>query len=78
MNIVAAQRMILELQRALDQRVNVQRFFLWSSGPRELQQILNDARRATGLAMRKLQLALGIFLDSFAVPQKLRNTQDRG
>ena len=34
MNIVAAQRMILKLKGALDQRVDVERLFLRSSGPR--------------------------------------------
>src|SRR6266849_6563875 len=71
MNIVAPQRMILQLKRPLDQRIDVKRLFLRSSRPRELQQVLNDARGATGLAMRKLELALGIFLDAFAIPQEL-------
>ena len=56
-DVVAAQRMFLKLKRALDEIVDVEKFFLSGSGAREFEQVLHDARGAAGLAMREIELA---------------------
>ena len=68
-DVVAAQRMFVELERALDEVADVERFFLWRGGAREFEQVLDDASGAAGLAMGEVELALGGFVDACAFAQ---------
>src|SRR5204863_9950492 len=59
LNIVAAQRMFVKLECALEKIAEDKRLFLGGSRAREFEKILDDTCRATGLAMRKFQLSSG-------------------
>src|SRR6267378_1177386 len=76
LDIVAAQRVFLQLQRALEKVVEIEGLFLWRSGAREFQKILDDARGAAGLAVRQFQLASGGIIGSFTLAEKLGNADD--
>ena len=56
-DVVAAEGMLVKLQRAIDDEVQVQRFFLRRGGAREFEKILHDARGAAGLAVGHIELA---------------------
>src|SRR5439155_25993783 len=78
LNIVAAQRMFVKLECALEKIAEVKRLFLGGSRAREFEKILDDTRRATGLAMRKFQLAFGGVVLSLALAKKLGDAKDGG
>ncbi len=63
-DIVAAERMIVELESAIDDGVEVERLLLGRSGTREFEKILDDAGGAAGLTMSHVELALGAFVDA--------------
>src|SRR5690242_4449856 len=78
LNVVAAQRVLLQLQSALDNGVDIERLAQRRGGARKFQEILHDARGAASLAMRQIELALGIFVAVVGVAQKFGDAKNRG
>src|SRR6266481_3908041 len=68
--------MILELQRAVDDDVEVQGLFLRGSWTRKLEKILDDARGAASLAVRHFELALGVIVHALALAEEFAGTED--
>src|ERR1700722_954832 len=70
--------MVVQLKGALDQVADTERLLLRGCGTREFEEILHDARRAAGLAMRQIELALGGIVEAFALAQEFRYSQNGG
>src|SRR5882672_2872173 len=68
--------MFVQLERALEEVIEVERFFLRRSGARKFEKVLDDARGAAGLAVCELKLALGGVVGSFTFAEKFGDTQD--
>src|SRR5215472_2739837 len=75
-DIVAAQRVLVQLKGALDQIVDVEKLLLGRSGTRELQKVLDDACGAAGLAMGEIELALEGLIGRRALAQEFGDPQD--
>src|SRR5437660_11321174 len=78
LNIVAAERMFVKLECAIEKIAEIKRLFLGGSGAREFGKILDDTRRAAGLTVRKFQLAFGGVVLSLALAKKLGDANDGG
>ena len=76
-NLVALQRVLVELQSSLDQGY-IKRLLLRRSWARKFQKVLNDTRRATRLAMGQLQLTLRGIVATLPLPEKFGDAQNRG
>src|SRR5437899_317164 len=76
-DVVAAKRMFVQLEGSLEEAIDVERSFLGRSRAREFEKILDDARGAPGLPVRKIQLALAGVIGSLAFAEKFGNTEDR-
>src|SRR6266446_4530934 len=78
LDVVAAERMLVQLQSALDEAVDVERFLVRGRGARELEEILDDARGAARLPMGEFQLSLGRVIGAFPLSEKLGDAEDSG
>ncbi len=78
LDLIAPQRMLLQLESALDEHIDIQRLFLRRSRPGKFQQILHDARCAPGLAMSQFQLALHSLIGAGAFAKQLGNAKNGG
>ena len=75
-DLIATKRVFLQLEGALDEHIDVQRFLLRRSRAGKFQQILDNARGAAGLAMGQFQLALHRFVGAGALAKQLGNAKD--
>src|SRR6267142_2196006 len=78
LDIVAAERMILELKCAVNDHVEIQYFFLWRGWPRKFEKVLDDAGSAAGLAVGHFQLALGIVVHALTLAEKFACPKNGG
>src|SRR6266699_1863452 len=76
-DVVAAKRMLLQLEDSLEEAIDVERSFLGRSRAREFEKVLDDTCGAPRLAVGKIQLALAGVIGSFAFAEKFGNTEDR-
>ena len=70
--------MLVELQGAFDETVDVERLLLRRSGTRELQKILHDAGGAASLTVGEFQLAFCGIVEAFAFAQEFGDAEDGG
>src|SRR5258708_15589203 len=68
--------MILELQRAVYDHIEVQRLFLRGSWTRKLEKILHDARGAASLAVGHFELTLGVIVHSLTFAEKFAGAEN--
>src|SRR5260370_42006381 len=68
--------MILELQRAVNDHIEVQRLFLRGSWTRKLEKILHDARGAASLAVGHFELTLGVIVHALTFAEKLAGAEN--
>src|SRR6266481_8076928 len=68
--------MILELQRAVDDDVEVQGLFLRGSWTRKLEKILYDARGAASLAVGHFELTLGVIVHALTFAEKFAGAEN--
>src|SRR5579859_352071 len=59
LDVVSAERMLVQLQSAVDDAVEIDGLLLGRGRPGEFEKILNDACGAASLAMSQFELALG-------------------
>jgi len=78
LNGITAQRMLVELEGAIEDGVEIQSFLLRGGGTRKFEEVLNDAGSATGLAMGHFQLAFGVIVNASAITQEFAGTQNGG
>ena len=77
-DVVAAQGVFVELERALDDHVHIEGFFLGRGGARKFQKILDDAGGAAGLAMGHFQLAARVFVNALAIAEEFAGAENGG
>ena len=75
---VAAKGMLVQLEGAVDNVVEVEHLLLWGSGAREFQEVLHDAGGAAGLTVSHFELALGALVDALAIAQQFANAENGG
>src|SRR6266852_6107214 len=78
LDVIAAERMLVQLQSALYEAVDVERFLVRRRRARELEKILDDTSGAARLPMREFELALGWFIGPFPFAEQLGNAEDGG
>src|SRR5580692_102816 len=76
-DIISAKRVLVELERAIDDTVEIDGFFLGRSGAGKFEKVLNDARSATGLTMGDLELAFGGFGIRLTFAEQFRDAENR-
>ena len=77
-DLIAPQGMFLQLEGALNEHIDVQRFFLRRSRAGKFQQILDNSRGAAGLPMSQFQLALHSFVGAGAFAKQFGDAKDGG
>src|SRR5208282_5860148 len=77
-NAVAAKGMLVQLQGAVYDVVEVEHLFLRRSGAREFQKVLHDARGAAGLTVSHFELALGAIVDALAIAEQFADAENGG
>ena len=73
---VAAERVFVQLEGAIDNAIEIDGFFLWRSGPGKLEKILDDASGAAGLTVSQFELALGGFGIRLAFAQQFSDAEN--
>ena len=68
----------MKLKSAVNNAIEIDRFFLGRSGTGKFEKILNDARGAAGLATRDFKLALGGFGIGGAFAEQFRDAENGG
>src|ERR1700722_8862898 len=77
-DIVAAEGMILELQRAVNDHVEIQGLFLRGGRTRKFEEILDDGGGAASLAVGHFELPLGVVVHALALAEKFAGSKDGG
>jgi len=78
LNGVAAKRMLVELQSAINDGVKVEGLLLRRGGAGEFEKVLDDASGAASLAMSHFELALGVFIGTGAIAEKFAGAKNSG
>src|SRR5271157_2879298 len=77
-DVVAAQGMLVQLEGAVDDVVEVEHPLLRRSGAREFQKVLHDAGGAACLTVSHFELALGAIVDALAIAKQFANAENGG
>src|SRR5208337_1299069 len=70
--------MLVQLEGAVDDVVEVEHLLQRRSGAREFQKILHDAGGAAGLTMSHFELAFGAIVDALAIAKQFANAENCG
>jgi hypothetical protein len=75
---VALEGVLVELEGAVHDGVEIERFLLRGGGPGEFEQVLDNAGSAASLAVSHVKLALGVLIGAGTIAEKFAGAEDGG